>query len=262
MRIKRLPPSIVKRIAAGEVVERPASVVKELIENALDAGATRISVKVVDGGIDLVEVSDNGCGMTEEEALLAVERHTTSKISSEEDLFSIETLGFRGEALYAISSVSMFELVTRTEGEDLATYLRLEGGLLKGIEKVVRDGVGTTVRVKNLFFNLRARRRFLRGKRIEQEHVRKVLKEYALSYPEVELRRRIEGVLGESPSCEGITDAAEIFCCAKCQGRVFSFCEQKGGVRQVPLVFGERLSEAKVFITGTSICGALFKGVS
>ena len=210
MRIKRLPPHIVSRIAAGEVVERPASVVKELIENAIDAGATRISVSLGDGGRSLVEVWDDGCGMTEEEALVAVERHTTSKVSSERDLEAISTLGFRGEALYAISSVSMFTLITRTASDDTATRLRIHGGLLKGVDKVYRDTQGTTVTVENLFFNLRARRRFLKSKRIEQEHVRRVFKEYSVAYPSISFSYAEDGEplwsLSPAPLEERIAD--------------------------------------------------------
>ena len=184
-RIRRLPPSLIKRIAAGEVVERPASVVKELVENSLDAGASCVVIRVEDGGKSLIEVSDNGTGMGEEEAFLAVERHTTSKISSEEDLGRISTLGFRGEALYAISSVSVFTLITRRREDELAARIKIEGGILKGVDRVYRAEAGTTVRVERLFFNLRARRRFLRSKRIEQEHVRRIVKEYAIAYPKV-----------------------------------------------------------------------------
>ncbi len=186
---------MVRRIAAGEVVERPASVLKELIENSIDAASTRIEASIKDGGKSLVEVWDNGVGMTEEEALLAVERHTTSKISSEKDLESIETLGFRGEALYAISSVSMFQLITKAKGEELATRLEIEGGVFKGVSKYFRDVSGTTVAVKNLFFNLRARRRFLRSKRVEQQHTRRIFLEYAMAYPEIEFRYLEEGEL-------------------------------------------------------------------
>ncbi len=184
---------MVKRIAAGEVVERPSSVVKELLENSLDAGSSLIQVLIEDGGKKLVEVRDNGCGMSEDEALLAIERHTTSKIASEEDLCRIGTLGFRGEALYAISSVSRFVLATRREEDELATKLVVEGGVLKSVEKVYRDGKGTTVRVENLFFNLRARRKFLRSRKVEREHVRRIIREYALAYPDVSFEYHEEG---------------------------------------------------------------------
>ncbi len=175
------------------MVERPASVVKELLENAIDAGADRISVLLKGGGKSLIEVRDNGCGMTEEEALLAVERHTTSKIKEEEDLFNIRTLGFRGEALFAISSVSMFTLTTRAQGEELATKVVIEGGVLKSVAKCHREEVGTTVRVKNLFFNLKARRGFLKSNYIESQHSKKVVLEYAMAYPRIAFELKDEG---------------------------------------------------------------------
>ncbi len=244
MRIKRLPPSIVRRIAAGEVVERPASVVKELIENALDAGATRVVVKVEDGGIGLVEVWDNGCGMTEEEALLAVERHTTSKIAKEEDLYAISSFGFRGEALYAISSVSQFRLLTRTKYDELATSLVVEGGVLKRVERAFRREPGTTVTVRNLFFNLRARRRFLKGKRIEAEHVRKVVYEYSISHPHLlfeyyedgelvarfvpqDLEKRLEAVLGAGLLKSRVEDGIKLFLLKDNRAQFFLFVNRR-----------------------------------
>ncbi len=182
--IKRLSPLVIKKIAAGEVVERPASVVKELVENSLDASSSSILVKVEDGGKRLIEVYDNGIGMFEEDALLAVERYTTSKIETPSDLEAITTLGFRGEALYAISSVSMFVMSTRREEDDVGTKVVVHGGVLKEVSKVSRER-GTTVSVKNLFFNLRARRKFLRSKRTEESHIRRILMEYSVCYPEV-----------------------------------------------------------------------------
>lgn len=181
-RVKPLSPALVSKIAAGEVVERPASVVKELVENSLDAGATRVEVEVERGGLALVRVVDNGEGMDEEDALLALEEYTTSKISTLSDLSSIQTLGFRGEALHAISSVSRFTLVTSTE--DLATLVKVEGGVLKGVSKRPRQR-GTTVEVRDLFFNLRARRRFMRSPSTEMAYILRTIREYGLAYPGV-----------------------------------------------------------------------------
>ncbi len=195
-RVKPLPPSLVSKIAAGEVVERPASVVKELVENSLDAGAHRIEVELRKGGLGLVRVVDDGEGMEEEDALLAIEEYSTSKIATLEDLVAISTLGFRGEALHAISSVSRFTLVT-SPGE-LATVVKVEGGVLKSVSKVPRSR-GTTVEVRDLFFNLRARRRFLRSPATERAHVLQVMREYVLAYPKVHfLVREGEEVLLEA----------------------------------------------------------------
>lgn len=191
--IKKLPPTVIKKIAAGEVVERPASVVKELVENAIDAGSTSITVKIEEGGKKLIEVHDNGIGMTEEDALVAVERHTTSKIRSVEDLERISTLGFRGEALYAISSVSMFTLITRSSEDDIGTRIVIHGGVVKEISKIFREK-GTSVYVRNLFFNLRARRKFLKSKRTEEHHIRRILTQYALSYPYINFEYLEDGV--------------------------------------------------------------------
>jgi len=181
-KVRPLSPALVSKIAAGEVVERPASVVKELVENSLDAGASRVEVVLEDGGLRLVKVVDDGEGMEEEDALLALEEYSTSKISTLQDLSSITTLGFRGEALHAISAVSRFTLFTST-GE-LGTGVRVEGGVIKTVTKGPRSR-GTTVEVRDLFFNLRARRRFLRSPSTERAHILQVMREYILAYPEV-----------------------------------------------------------------------------
>jgi DNA mismatch repair protein MutL len=157
-----LPEEVANKIAAGEVVERPASVVKELVENALDAGATRISVRLIAAGRRKIEVSDNGMGMSEQDALLAIERHTTSKIRAAADLDEILTFGFRGEALASIAAVSRFELVTRRAKDDAATRLRVEGGILRDVSEDAAP-VGTRVTVNRLYFNTPVRAKFLKG---------------------------------------------------------------------------------------------------
>ena len=182
-----LPQALADQIAAGEVVERPASVVKELVENALDAGATRIFVDVEDGGKRLVRVVDDGHGMGREDALLCVRRHATSKIRDAADLCAIGTLGFRGEALPSIASVSQFTLVTRTAELDGATEVRIEGGA----EPTVRDAggpVGTRVEVRHLFHNVPARLKFLKRTATEMGHIRGLLSAAALGYPHVHFR--------------------------------------------------------------------------
>jgi len=179
-KIEILPPKLVNLIAAGEVVDRPSSVVKELIENAIDAGARSITVEVKGDGRELIKVTDDGSGMTEEDALLAFERHATSKISKASDLDRITTMGFRGEALPSIAAVSEVEIITRTAGEELATRLVLRGGHLEEKEKTSR-AVGTTIKVTNLFFNTPARAKFLKTRVTEIRHVTRTFATNAMS---------------------------------------------------------------------------------
>jgi len=185
--IRLLPDTLVNQIAAGEVVERPSSVVKELVENALDAGARRIEIELEEGGIRLVRVRDDGGGMEGEDIALAVSRHATSKIASLEDLEQVATLGFRGEALPSIASVSRFALTSRTPGAAHATRLEVEGGRAGGLQPHAHPP-GTCVEVRDLFFNVPARRKFLRAERTEFGHVEEWLRSLALARPEVELR--------------------------------------------------------------------------
>lgn len=185
--VKILDPILANQIAAGEVVERPASAIKELIENALDAGATALTIEIREGGRALMRVADNGHGMTREDALLALERHATSKISAVDDLNAISTLGFRGEALPSIASVSRFQLTTRVEGESAATQVRVEGGQDR---KVVNAAgrVGTEILIKDLFFNVPARRKFLKSAQTESGIIHESVQRVALAYPEVSFR--------------------------------------------------------------------------
>ncbi|GIW93275.1 MAG: hypothetical protein KatS3mg110_1316 [Pirellulaceae bacterium] len=183
-RIRRLPPSVVNQIAAGEVIERPASVVKELMENAIDAGARRIDVWVEQGGQELIRVSDDGCGMTPDELPLAVASHATSKIERAEDLFRIGTLGFRGEALASIAAVSRLKITSRTADADAGAMLQVDGGQ---VQPVVPCGApaGTTVEVRHLFFNTPARRKFLRSTQTELGHIAEVFLRTALPFPQI-----------------------------------------------------------------------------
>jgi DNA mismatch repair protein MutL len=184
MPIRVLPPQVANRIAAGEVVERPASVVKELIENAIDAGATDIRIEVRQGGRRLIRVSDNGSGIPPGEAALAFARHATSKISNEDDLSHIQTLGFRGEALASIAAASQVTLMTRAAGEEAGTLLRMEGGEQQQNEK--HGGTpGTVITVENLFYNTPVRLKFLRSEATESSHIIKLVSAYAMAYPEV-----------------------------------------------------------------------------
>ena len=181
-------------IAAGEVVERPASVVKELLENSIDAGATQVTVSIESGGVKLIEISDNGTGIDAEYIPTAFIRHATSKIRTEDDLNSIHTLGFRGEALASIASVARVELTTRTEVDEFATVYCIEGG-----EEVSREpgarAVGTTIRVKDLFYNTPARMKFLKKDSSEGTFVADNVAHVALSHPEVSVKFIREGKL-------------------------------------------------------------------
>lgn len=186
-KIKILPENLASKIAAGEVVQRPASVVKELLENTIDAGATKVTIIIKDGGKTLIQVIDDGCGMNEVDAEIAFQRHATSKISSLEDLENIQTLGFRGEALASIAAVSQVELVTRTSDRDLATKIRIEGIEIKESTKTAYER-GTSVTVKNLFFNTPARRNFLKNNTTEFKHVFDVVIRGALSNPNLAIK--------------------------------------------------------------------------
>jgi DNA mismatch repair protein MutL len=184
VKIRRLPAELANQIAAGEVVERPASVVKELVENAIDAGARRVSVSVELGGKKLIRVEDDGEGMTPEDAELALERHATSKIATSDDLGAIVTLGFRGEALPSIASVSHFLLQTRARGTPAGTAIRVNGGQIASVRDV-GTSEGTIVEVGDLFYNLPARRKFLKSDAGEAAQVSRVVTQLALGYPEV-----------------------------------------------------------------------------
>ncbi len=178
--VRVLPDDVANKIAAGEVVERPASVVKELVENSLDAGATRITVRLVAAGRRLIEVLDNGHGMSEQNALLAVERHATSKIRKAEDLEAIKTLGFRGEALASIASVSRFDLVSRRAKDNEATRIRIDGGSLRDVGSIGAP-VGTRVSVNRLYFNTPVRAKFLKGVTTELGHCIDIVQRHALA---------------------------------------------------------------------------------
>jgi len=183
-RIHVLSEDVANKIAAGEVVERPASVVKELIENSLDAGATRVRVDVEGGGRKLIQVTDNGCGMVRDDALLAFERHATSKLTHDDDLLSISTLGFRGEALPSIASVSRLRLETRDAAEPSGTVVEIAGGRMLTVEEAGLPA-GTSISVRDLYFNTPARRKFLKAETTELSHIASLVTHYALAHPEM-----------------------------------------------------------------------------
>lgn len=182
-RIHVLSEAVANKIAAGEVVERPASVVKELLENALDAGSTRIKIQVEAGGKKLIQITDNGCGMVRDDALLAFERHATSKIKNAEDLLSVSTLGFRGEALPSIASVSRLRLETRTPEEATGTVVDINGGKMIRVQEAGLPA-GTSIAVRDLFFNIPARKKFLKSESTELSHIASLVTHYALAHPD------------------------------------------------------------------------------
>jgi DNA mismatch repair protein MutL len=212
--IQLLPDAIANQIAAGEVVQRPASALKELLENAVDAGATQIQVLVKEGGKILIQVIDNGKGMSMTDARMSFERHATSKIKTSEDLFAIRTFGFRGEALASIAAVAQVEMKTRQKGEELGTSIYIEGSEVKK-QELTSCPEGTNISVKNLFFNVPARRNFLKSNPVEMRHLVEEFQRVALSYPEIgfsfsqndmelfnlspgKLSQRIVGIFGKS----------------------------------------------------------------
>ncbi len=207
-KVRILPEILSNQIAAGEVVERPFSVVKELVENALDAGSTQILIEVENGGKNLIRISDNGSGMSRDDALLSIERYATSKLYENKDLFAIRTLGFRGEALPSIASVSRFTLVSRDKNSDAATLIHMEGGKIR---KVAEAGApqGTMITVEQLFFNTPARRKFLKTTATEMAHILDTLACIALGWPQVQFKVSHNGKAVKSwPSATGFYDRA------------------------------------------------------
>jgi DNA mismatch repair protein MutL len=185
--IRILPENVASQIAAGEVIERPASIVKELMDNSIDSGANRISVKIERGGKELIRVSDSGCGMTRDDLLLCLERHATSKISDLDDLFSVRTLGFRGEALPSICAVSELEITSRVPDDLIGHRLKAGGGRLKSIDEAGAPA-GTAVEVKKLFFNTPVRKKFLRSERTETDQVIDIFSRIALPFTHIHFR--------------------------------------------------------------------------
>jgi len=216
-KVRILPDRVANQIAAGEVIERPAAVVKELVENALDAGATRIEVEFRHGGRSLMRIEDNGCGMSRDDALLALERHATSKINEADDLNRLASYGFRGEALPSIASVSRFTLQTREAGSDLGTEILVNGGHLVHVRECGKP-VGTRMEVAQLFHPVPARRKFLKTDQTEAAHIIQCVRLYALACPQVSFTLMEDGrTLFRSPECSSLTDrVGEIF------GRQFS----------------------------------------
>ncbi len=183
--IRLLPDSVANQIAAGEVIQRPASVVKELVENAVDAGATDIQIIIVDAGRTLIQVVDNGCGMSDTDARMAFERHATSKIEQADDLFSLNTMGFRGEALASIAAVAQVDLRTMKHGEDIGTRIIISGSKVEE-QNPEACAPGSNMMVKNLFFNVPARRKFLKKDSVELSNIMHEFERLALVNPSID----------------------------------------------------------------------------
>src|SRR6201996_5889139 len=211
-RIRVLTDQVANQIAAGEVVDRPASVVKELLENALDAGATRIRIEVEGGGRKLIRIVDNGCGMVRDDALLAFERHATSKLRTSDDLLAIATLGFRGEALPSIASIARLDLETRAAEEAAGTRIEIVGGRMHRVEDAGLPP-GTTIAVRDLFFNTPARRKFLKSETTELSHVTALVTHYALAHPDkhFELHSATHALLQAPPVAQPADRIFQIF---------------------------------------------------
>ena len=186
-RILRLDQNTINKIAAGEVVERPAAVVKELVENAIDAGATAITIEIKQGGSQLIRITDNGSGIEKEQIQIAFERHATSKIREAQDLLTIHSLGFRGEALASISAVAQVELVTKTRGTLMGVRYVIEGGEEKKLEDVGCPE-GTTFVIRNLFYNVPARKKFLKSPQTETSYVNDLVERMAMSHPHISFK--------------------------------------------------------------------------
>jgi DNA mismatch repair protein MutL len=246
MKIRVLPDTVINQIAAGEVVERPASVVRELVDNAIDAGATDIFVALEGGGHSRLKVRDNGCGMTKDEAILAFERHATSKVASIDDLLQLQTLGFRGEALASIAAVSKISLKTREHDSDVGTHVIFRGGKLSDVQSVPWN-VGTEIEVEHLFFNTPARRKFLKSPRSEVARIRTWLAHSGLARPNVRYRLVSDGdeVLHLAPVSTIADRATSIFSDDLIP---VSLCE--GGIRVDGMVShpGQALSDQSGFV--------------
>ncbi len=210
-KIIKLDSLTINKIAAGEVIERPSSVVKELVENSIDADSTEITINIQEGGKKLIEIIDNGNGMSHDDAVLAIQRYSTSKIRTADDLFSIYSLGFRGEALASIVSVAQVEITTKANEDELGTLLSVEGGEIK-IDKKTTASNGTRIAVRNLFFNVPVRRKFLKSITTEINHITEFATKLALAYPSISFSLNHNGrSLISAPKGELISQIASIF---------------------------------------------------
>ena len=229
--IRLLPQSVVNKIAAGEVIERPASVVKELLENSLDAGATRIDVSIAQGGSELIRLVDNGCGIRPEQLMLAVTAHATSKLAAADDLFRVGTLGFRGEALASIAEVSRMVLRSRTADADAGAELEIVGGEAKPVLPC-GAAVGTAIEIHNLFFNTPVRRKFLKGVQTEMGHVSEAFTRLALAHPRRHFTlRHNERTLHDLPPVEQWSERIAALCGEEVAGQLIPIESRDGEIR-------------------------------
>lgn len=259
--IQLLDEQTINKIAAGEVVERPASVVKELVENAIDAGAAQITIEVENGGEELIRVSDNGKGMTREDAQLAVLRHATSKIRSAEDLTQVLSLGFRGEALASISAVSRFMLQTRQDGDALGTEIVIEGGTILHTEDA-GCGLGTTITVEDLFFNTPARKKFLKKPQTETTKINHIVTKLSLSHPEIAFKLIAnQKMLVSTPGTNKLFDTIGSLYGAKVAGEILPIDKTEDGVTvkgylSKPAVLKSNRQWQTFFVNGRTINSA------
>ncbi|MFB0510025.1 MAG: DNA mismatch repair endonuclease MutL, partial [bacterium] len=210
-KVKLLSEETVRKIAAGEVIARPASVVKELVENSIDANSTKISIEIRQGGKDLIRVVDDGVGMDREDLRLSVSRHATSKLNSIDDLLQLKTMGFRGEALASIAAVSRLKVETNTDSAQTGNYLEVHGGIIKEIKEIAR-AQGTTISVESLFYNLPVRRGFLKSDSYELKLIIETIKSYAIAQPEIHFSARSDGKeLLVIPKSNSVKERLELF---------------------------------------------------
>src|SRR5881394_875987 len=265
-RIRLLPDTVASQVAAGEVVERPASVVKELIENSIDAGGRKMDILIRRGGISLVRVVDDGCGMDRDDALLSLERHATSKIRSAADLQAVATLGFRGEALPSIASVSRFRLTTREARAIAGTEIIVNGGKIE----IVRDGgeaPGTQVEVRSLFYNLPARRKFLRSESTESRNIEHQLHLQAIGHPQIAFSLlRDDRMLLQLPATVRLSDRIRDLYGAELLERLLPLTSAGLGKIDIDGLIGQAglsrqtRSQQLVFVNGRAIESSLITG--
>ncbi|MBX7241490.1 MAG: DNA mismatch repair endonuclease MutL [Bacteroidia bacterium] len=239
--IRLLPDFIANQIAAGEVVQRPASAVKELLENAIDAGATRIELVLKDAGKTLIQVTDNGCGMSAQDARMCFERHATSKIREKEDLFQIQTLGFRGEAMASIAAIAQVKLRTRLASAELGTELEIEGNEVKKTEPAAMPP-GTMIQVKNLFFNVPARRNFLKSNAVETRHIINELIRVAIPHPEISfIFKHNDSLVYDLPAC-GLRERLYQLLGNELKGELSALSEETGYVNITGVIGSPRIA--------------------
>ncbi len=244
-KIRVLPPEVVNKISAGEVVERPASVVKELIENSVDAGAQRITVEIKKGGSELIKVSDNGCGMSAPDARLCLHRHSTSKLRTAEDIERVATLGFRGEALPSIASVSRMSIKTRAADDETGIFIHADGGEASR-EEIIAPAAGTEITVEQLFFNTPARRKFLKSASTELAHISNIITSQALAGPGIHFELFHNGkLLIRAPRTNNPEDRVLDLFGAELKGHLISFEAEGGGAAVKGMLSGPEYSRTR-----------------